>query len=239
MSQPSPVPDRPAPESEPPSVSEELPQTAPTPPGGEAPVPAAPMTPSARSEIPSTAHSATPPGDLGLPEPGDGDPPTGISAPRHLGTPVPFAAPPRDRDGTRLAVTIIVSALAVVLLCGGGLVGFTVTSIAAGEAMLDRSTEAADTFMGDIVEGRYQDAYDSLCSSAVDDGVLTPAAFESEWDALGISRYEVRQPFDKMDGSIGVPVEASSTDGGQWVIALTVVLDSTTMGMSVCAWDVS
>lgn len=158
-----------------------------------------------------------------------------MSTPRNLGTPVPFAAPPRDRDGTRLAVTIVVSILAVVLLCGGGIVGLGVATVAAGEALLERSENVADEFMGHIVDRNFPDAYDALCQSAKDE--LTPQEFESDWLPLDINRYELGQPSDTMEGGMSVPVDARTTEGERLAITLTVALGGQNMEMSVCGWE--
>ncbi|HIW61111.1 MAG TPA: hypothetical protein H9881_01520 [Candidatus Stackebrandtia excrementipullorum] len=235
MTSPSPVPDRPAPQSStPPSEDRISPETAPTPPGDEAPVPVAPVTPHGQSEVGASSQAATPPGDLHGSD-NDSALPDQVSAPRHLGTPVPFAAPPRDRDSTRLAVTIIASVFAVVLLCGGGVVGLGLALASAGEAMATQAHDAADTFMQDIADEDFSAAYDSMCEPLKEE--LTEEEFTAEWDALNIETYETGDAYDTLDGTLRVPVEARSPGDRTYVMTLTVGLAGQSMEMQVCGWD--
>lgn len=229
MTQPSPVPDRPAPQSpDPTSPNRSAPPSSPGSPGA--------VTPHDAAGLPAPGASATPPPDLGAagnpPSPPVPDP---ASTPRHLGTPVPFAAPPRDRDNTRLAVTIVVSVVAVVLLCGGGFFGLGAALVATGNELYKQSRDAAAVFMTDVADGALPAAYDSLCEPVKRE--VTLDEFEREWDPLEINAFQLDNPRDTGDGSFLVSVRATSATSAPMDISLTVSMSGSTMKMEVCGWE--
>jgi len=132
-------------------------------------------------------------------------------------------------------VTIVVSVLAVVLLCGGGFFGLGAALVATSEELLTQSRQAADAFMADVVDRDFPAAYDSLCEQVRED--VTPRAFEAEWLPLEINEYSVGRPRDTMDGSMVVAVHATSATQPPMDISLTVAMSESTMEMKVCGWE--
>ncbi|MEV0649408.1 hypothetical protein AB0I28_29540 [Phytomonospora sp. NPDC050363] len=153
----------------------------------------------------------------------------------------PFLAPPKDRNNTRLAVTIVVGVV-VLALCGiGALFGLGGLLSWFERDMNDKAQVAATAFLGEIEAGDFDGAYQSMCPEARD--AVSPQVFQSEWVLLfppGTKYGLDRLSYDE-DGNQFVPVVL--TGGAEQKRSVDLHMKSEPAeseddqaGMSVCGW---
>ncbi|ADD41751.1 hypothetical protein [Stackebrandtia nassauensis] len=155
--------------------------------------------------------------------------------PRGPGVVVPFAAPPRDPDKSRLAVGIVVGVVAFVLVCGGAVAGAVGVLVWSSNELAAQSTQTAERFLDDIVEEDYQGAYKSLCSSTRKQ--ISVEEFTKDWSSLGVVNAETVGANTSQQQDLVVVAELTVEDGSMQDIELTVALEQQNMKMAVCGWD--
>lgn len=155
--------------------------------------------------------------------------------PKGPGVVVPFPAPPRDPDKSRLALSIIAGVTALVLVCGGVLASAIGVLVWADRELAAQSVEVAGDFLDDIVTEDYKGAYRSLCEDTRDR--LPRKDFTKDWSELGIVAADpVSIGTDQQDMVVFAEMELS--DGAIQDIELTVVLEQQSMRMAVCDWQI-
>ncbi|HEX6501400.1 MAG TPA: hypothetical protein VF054_20570 [Micromonosporaceae bacterium] len=75
----------------------------------------------------------------------------------------PFAAPPSDRDRTRLWIGLGVGALALVVCCVGSLFGLGILAVAGGNELTSQARQVVTDYLDALRAARYDNAYDLLC----------------------------------------------------------------------------
>lgn len=186
-------------------------------PQSPAPQPSAPQ-----SAPPSPPAPLSPAGTSTVPVP-----------PRGPGVVVPFAAPPRDPDKSRLAVGIVVGVVAFVLVCGGLLGTAVGVLVWSSHELTEQSTRTADAFLSDLVAEDYEGAYDSLCERTR--GELTESEFTQEWSQVPVvaaqtSGLQAQQQDFVINATITYDNEIEKD------IRLTVVVEEPNMNLAVCDW---
>lgn len=178
-----------------------------------------------------TSHPPTPPPAVDpMSPPYD---PRQAAPPRGPGVPVPFAAPPNEKNSAKLALAIVSAVVGVVVVCGGGTVaGFGILVWTSNELVV-QAESAAEEFLEDVAGGDYDDAYDSLCGELKDD--LTEDEFVSEWEQIGVVDFETDRAVESGSG-LEVPAEVTTDEGDVLELDLTVVPDEPSLDMSVCDW---
>jgi hypothetical protein len=194
--------------------------------------PQAPSSPPPLAPSPIPTPPGTPP--HGIPVPTSGGVDLLPAPPRGPGVKVPFAAPPRDIDKTRTVVTIVLSAVVAIVLCGGVLVGTVSVLVWSSNEMTTRAFRTANAFMSDIVDKNYKHAYKSMCSAARHE--TGADEFGAAWERQDITRFHLSsQMHNGANGNLVVPTEVVSL-GREKVIDLTLKVDPQTMNMAVCGY---
>ncbi|MEU6249683.1 hypothetical protein [Glycomyces sp. NPDC047010] len=169
---------------------------------------ALPPTTAAVEPTPPVVSSAPPP------------PPTGV--------PVPFAAPPTERNGGRFA-------LKLVLGIGGGTILVTAVVIALFMAfatftnsVTDQIEATAGDFVAELADEDWDGAYAMLCPDMRE----RPADdYIAEWQSWDAASAEV-QPL----GYNELDVRVRLADGSQIALVVPVEQTAQTIGTSVCGW---
>lgn len=154
--------------------------------------------------------------------------------PRGPGVVVPFAAPPRDPDKSRMAVGIVVGVVAFVLVCGGAVAGAVGVLVWSSNELAAQSTRTAEEFLDDIVEEDYTGAYKSICKSAKKQ--ISPEEFTEDWSSLGVVRAETVGT-GSQEQDLVVVAELTVAGGATQDMELTVALEQQNMKMAVCGWE--
>jgi len=156
-------------------------------------------------------------------------PPVVSSAPPPpTGVPVPFAAPPTERNGGRFA-------LKLVLGIGGGTALVTAVAIALFMAfatftnsVTDQIEATAGDFVAELADEDWDGAYAMLCAEMRD----RPAEdYIAEWESWDAATAEV-QPLGYND----LDVRVRLADGSQIALVVPVEQTAQTIGTSVCGW---
>lgn len=186
------------------------------------PVPAEPVAPVALEPgtdetlaLPPTTKAVEPP-----PVPSTPPPPTGV--------PVPFAAPPTERNGSRFALKLGLGIGGGGLLAVAVVVAVVMAFVTFTNSIAEEIQDTAAQFIDELADEDWDGAYAMLCEDLRD----RPADdYIPEWESWSPATAEV-QPlaFDDVD------VRVRLADGSE--IALVVQVDQTaeTLGTSICGW---
>ncbi|GAA2291463.1 hypothetical protein GCM10009853_054060 [Glycomyces scopariae] len=157
------------------------------------------------------------------------EPPAVSSAPPSpTGVPVPFAAPPTERNGGRLALKLSLGIGGGVIVVVSVVLAIILAVTTMTNSIADEVHDTAAGFVAELADGDWDGAYAMLCDDLRD----RPAAdYIPEWESWEPSSAEV-QPlaFDDVD------VRVRLGNGSE--IALVIQLDQTedSLGTSVCGW---
>jgi hypothetical protein len=153
---------------------------------------------------------------LALPPPPG--PPPGMGA-------IPSFAPPvPKRDHTVLIVSLVLG-VCLLLCCGVGTTGFIGVVYGAYRTMQSDAVSTVDTYLSELRNGQYTEAYNRLCSRARVNQSITEFA-QSEQQAGQITSYRVGTDIKVgQDGEWIVTAEIARTDGTQQVQNFPVVFD--------------
>ncbi|CAM3148890.1 hypothetical protein [Stackebrandtia soli] len=179
-----------------------------------------------------TSPSPVPPPTASVPSPPPSPEP--VSAPVGPGAVVPFAAPPRDRDGNKLVLWIVLGVLSGLLVCGGGGVGLVSILVWANGEILERTEDTAAKFLDDIVADRYDDAYDELCADRRQ--AISLDQFTTDWESLQVTDYELLPAGTSQEGDPVAPAEFTTEDGSTGKVTLVIRVDPENGAMQVCGW---
>ena len=176
---------------------------------------------------------------LGPATAGPMSPPPVPAPPRGPGVRAPFLAPPKDRNNTRLAVTIVVGVLALAVCGVGSIFGLTGLFSWLDREMNDKAQSTVTAFLTDVSEGDYDTAYQQMCVEAHQQ--ISPQAFASEWQVIlppGADFGLHRMTYDS-DGLTYVPAVVDGGPMGKWTVDVYVVSEPAESedeeaGMSVC-----
>ncbi|WP_335985938.1 hypothetical protein [Glycomyces sp. MUSA5-2] len=246
---PQPVPDRePAPEPEAPAQHDTGPievephtsveavaepaapaQIAPEP--GAAPIPfepepsvPEPPAPGSDADLGTADTLALPPTTAAV-EP---TPVTSSAPPPPTGVPVPFAAPPTERNGGRLALKLSLGIGGGFLLVTAVVVAVVVATATFTKSLTDEIVDTADSFIAELADEDWDAAYAMLCADLRD----RPADdYIAEWESWDASTAEV-QPLGYND----VDVRVRLSDGSQIALVVPVEQADQTIGTSICGW---
>ncbi|MEU5874634.1 hypothetical protein AB0A73_24105 [Glycomyces sp. NPDC047369] len=188
------------------------------------PEPAAPVALEPETDLGTADTLALPPTTAAV-EP---TPVTSSAPPPPTGVPVPFAAPPTERNGGRLA-------LKLTLGIGGGFVLVTAVVIAIVVAMAtftasisDEIVDTADEFVAQLADEDWDAAYAMLCPDLRE----RPADdYIAEWRSWDAATAEV-QPLGYND----LDVRVRLADGSQIALVVPVEQTDQTIGTSICGW---
>ena len=150
------------------------------------------------------------------------------------GVVVPFAAPPRDRDQTRLVVGIVLAVVLAVVLCGGLVGGLGVIATWTNAEMSQRAEVVAGRFLDDVVEEDYPAAYRSTCESYRRSRDVE--TFVDEWRTRGVRSYVLGQVVPDSNGDLIVDARVTTTGGDRPRLPLIVRLDGPDNTLAVCGW---
>ncbi|GAB3646711.1 hypothetical protein [Glycomyces tarimensis] len=231
--------DRHEPEAEP----EAPPQTAPEAgaPPHRGPAMSAPGESAAEPERPAAApepaQEAPEPAEtdetLALPPATSSDEP-GPSQPERSsaleGTPVPFAAPPTERNGSRFATALTLGIVGGVAIVGAVVVALIVSLVTLTESLMDKIETTAEDFMADVSAERWDEAYEHLCTDLQERPVQD---YVEEWEDWAADDAEVQDVRDEMSGTY-VPVELG--DGSTVELEIEIA-QGETVDTTVCGWD--
>lgn len=151
------------------------------------------------------------------------------SAPR--GVPVPFAAPPAERDRGRFATKLVLSLVGGFLVVAAIIVGLVVSLVIFSNSLYDRIEEAAASFMEDVEAQRWDDAHQQLCPRLRTDPVDSYVGEWESWNAEGAEVVSLRET------SSGAQVLVELDDGSTVELELIIDQSGTSIEPSVCGWD--
>jgi hypothetical protein len=148
------------------------------------------------------------------------------------GVRAPFASPPSERDRRRTWTAIGISALLLVLCCGGGLVGFGTLVVAQTRALPQEAVAVVDRYLAGLHDANFRQAYNQLCGQLR--GSETLAEFTARQrnrphvDAYTVGRARVT------DSEVVVPAQVELD--GQWQPrTFGLVQDQDAGGLRICS----
>ncbi|MCH7232930.1 hypothetical protein L0U85_19035 [Glycomyces sp. L485] len=202
---------------------------------GEPEQPAEPEHPGPRMTEPESARSepAETEEALALPpttsvEPHQNSQPDRV--PAHEGSPVPFAAPPTERNQSRFAAKLVISILGGVAIVGTVIVALVLSLMTLTQSYMEKIEDTAEAFMSDLSDEQWDDAYGRLCTDLQDRPVEDYLDDWQDWEADGAEVLGIR---DEMSGTY-VRVEL---DDGTTVELLIAVEQGETIDTTVCGWE--
>jgi hypothetical protein len=157
------------------------------------------------------------------------EPPVVSSAPPPpTGVPVPFAAPPTERNGAKLGLTLGFGIGGGLIAAGALFIAVIMAVVTMTNSVAEAIQDTAAQFVGELADEDGDGAYALLCEDLRD----RPAdEYIAEWESWDPASAEV-QPlaFDDVD------VRVRLADGSE--IALIVQVDQTSqaLGTSICGW---
>jgi hypothetical protein len=156
----------------------------------------------------------------------------GVPPPPGPGVQPPFVAPPTDGTKQRRWLAAGLAGGAALILCVGGLFGIGGLVVFGGQMILDQSKTAVVNYLTAVRDGKYADAYNSLCQAEKEK--LTKPQFER---ALGsgprISSFTVASPIETND-LVLVPATMSFTNGSSQTVKYVLEQNTSTGDIEVC-----
>src|SRR6266545_250022 len=186
----------------------------------------APTEPAASGQPPAYQSPGAPPVAPrfgGPPQPPPQPPaPVRQSVPPGPGVQPPFAAPPVQKEGGTLALTLIIGSVVMVLCLVGGGIGLGSAVYSAFRETDREAKAAAGQYLDAIREQRYSDAYKMTCKP------LRRKVDESEFTATKqrggrIVDYELAQVEALQDGRLVVPATLQLESGDKTRIGVVMV----------------
>lgn len=155
-------------------------------------------------------------------------PPVPSAPPPPSGVPVPFAAPPTDVDGGRVALKLVFGIGGGAVLVGAVVIALVVAFATFGNSVIDKMEDTAEEFIGEVAEEDWDTAYAMLCEDLRDRPVED---YVDEWESWDADGAEVKSM--SMDAT---EVEVELADGS--TIALTIGIDQSSQALdtTVCGW---
>jgi hypothetical protein len=153
------------------------------------------------------------------------DPPPGP------GVRVPFASPPTDRDRKRLWISLGVGGAALVLCCGGGLVGLGALVVASERAVPAEARTVVQNFLDGLASRNFKKAYAQVCTSRQRQQTLAEFTAE-ELDHPRIESFMLEQPI-LLGSRITVTAEVQEVSGGA-AETYTLISDRQAGELRVC-----
>ncbi|SDE50921.1 hypothetical protein [Glycomyces harbinensis] len=208
-------------------------QVAPDP--GAAPIPLEPEPsvpePADAASVPSAALESPTDQTLALPPTTkEVEPPPVPSAPPPppSGVPVPFAAPPTDVNGGRLAMKLAFGIGGGVALVATVVIAVVVAFTTFTNSVLDKMESTAEDFIAEVADEDWDSAYAMLCDDLRERPVED---YTGEWESWDADTAEV-QPMSVE----ATEVEVELADGSS--IALTVEVDQSAEALdtNICGW---
>ena len=196
----------------------------------------------------SAEHEATEPGGAGRPGESDAKggeetlalpPTTGADQPGSpqpssasvlQGVPVPFAAPPSERNSGRFATALVLGIVGGLVMVGAIVFGMVYSLVALSDSLFGKVETTAEDFVEDLSEQDWNSAYGSLCPDLKDRPV---DHYVDEWRSWDTEGAEVRGVRDSMDGTF-VVVELGD---GSTLELLFVIEQGEQMETSICDWE--
>ncbi|WP_026922860.1 hypothetical protein [Glycomyces arizonensis] len=164
------------------------------------------------------------------------DPPP-PSQPEHRSTlegiAVPFAAPPAERNGGRLAAKLSVGIGGGLLIVIAVVVALSLSLNTLTESYLEKVEDTAQTFMYDVANEQWDDAHELLCPKLQEQPVED---YIEEWDSWASDGAEVQHARDGMSGAY-VPVELA--DGSTMELRILIEQSTESVDTSICGWDLT
>ncbi|MGH8792580.1 MAG: hypothetical protein ACRDXX_08045 [Stackebrandtia sp.] len=155
--------------------------------------------------------------------------------PQGPGVRVPFAVPPREVNNTKMVLSIVSAIVGVIVVCGGGFLGFTGILMWTTSEMASQAELVAEEFLDDVAAGEYDTAYDSMCPQLQDE--MTVEEFAADWDRVGVESYKTDDVVQSAEGDgMEVPADITTVEGDTLEIKLFLVTEQESLNMTVCGW---
>lgn len=151
--------------------------------------------------------------------------------PAPAGVPVPFAAPPTERDRGRFATKLVLGIVGGVVLIVAVVAALGISSLLLVNSVYDRIEETAVSFMDDVGSERWDQAHNQLCPSLRDEPVESFVDEWESWDAEGAEVVSLRET------SVGGEALMELEDGSRVVLDLRLDQSDGNIDASVCGWD--
>lgn len=151
--------------------------------------------------------------------------------PAPAGVPVPFAAPPTERDRGRFATKLVLGIVGGVVLIVGVVAALSISSLLLVNSVYDRIEETAASFMDDVGSQRWDQAHNQLCPRLRDEPVESFVDEWESWDADGAEVVSLRET------AVGGEVLMELEDGSRVVLDLHLDQSDGNIDASVCGWD--
>lgn len=143
--------------------------------------------------------------------------------PQGPGVVPPFAAPPTDGLRRRMWLGLTLSAIAVVVLCIGGLGGCIALGLTAEKARTNAATHVVNDFLVAWEHGNYAGAYQLTCDELKNQVSLSD--FTGQLSARQLAGFEIGTP-DLTTQVAKVPVRLEFVEGGFDEIVYRVVVNN-------------
>lgn len=135
----------------------------------------------------------------------------------------PFAAPPSEGRTARVWLGLGVAGLAVVLVCGGGLVAGVGLILTGNAAINEQAHTAVEEYLQAVGAGRFGEAYRLLCDE------LRQRQSEREFTARvsrqpRVREYELRKTEMRSSDEAAVPANVTYTNGVRRSVTYRVVV---------------
>lgn len=151
--------------------------------------------------------------------------------PAPAGVPVPFAAPPSERDRGRFATKLVLGILGGVGIAGAVILALVISSVVFLNSVYDRLEDTAASFMDDVAAQRWDQAHNRLCPSLREDPVDSFVDEWETWDADGAEVVSLRET------AVGGEVLMELDDGSNVVLDLHIDQSDGNIDASVCGWE--
>lgn len=139
------------------------------------------------------------------------------------GVRTPFVAPPTDGNRRRLATGLITSAVVLVLVCAGGVVGIGALIEGSVAARRTGATKAVTAFLTDIQHDNYTRAYREQCADLKRQ--VSFGEFVDDFSRSPLISFQLGDPQIDTDATI-VPVDLTFAGGAQDHERIAVVVES-------------
>ncbi|THV31436.1 hypothetical protein [Glycomyces paridis] len=198
-----------------PESGEPVPSPEPSPEPAPALVALEPGTEETLALPPTTKEVEPPP-----PEPSAPPPPTGV--------PVPFSAPPTERNGGRFALKLVLGIGGGSLLAVGVIVAIIAAFVVFANSVTDKVEATAEDFVGEIADEDWDAAYAMLCDDLRDRPVED---YVRDWETWAVDGAEVGPV-----NADATEVEVRLGDGTSIDLYIAVDQSAETLDTSVCGW---
>ena len=147
------------------------------------------------------------------------------------GVPVPFAAPPTERDRGHFATRLVLGIVGGVGVAAAVIVALFLSSLVFVNSLYGQMKETALDFMDDVAAGDWDAAHDRLCPRLQLDPV---ESYIDEWEAWGAGGAQIVSFTETAAGGrVGVELD----DGSRVALEMVIEQPGEDPLTPVCGWD--